>query len=87
MAPPVVKVPPTVTPVTSRTVAEVLECSMGHVRNLALKSRLKSWKIGARSIVFDLKEVQEYKKTMERWRREGHRGASPGGFRPDQSSK
>lgn len=87
MATPVVKVPPSVTPVTSRTVAEVLECSMGHVRNLALKSRLKSWKIGARSIVFDLKEVQEYKKLMERWRKEGHRGASPGGFKPDQSTK
>jgi hypothetical protein len=84
--PQAVKLPAGVTPITSRSVAEVLQCSMGHVRNLALKSRLKSWKLGSRSIVFDLKEVQEYKKTMERWRKEGHRGASPGGFRPDKSS-
>ena len=77
------KVPPHITPVTSRTVAEVLGVSMGHVRNLVRKSRLKSWKIGARSVLFDLKEVESYKKTMERWRKDGHRGASPGGFKAD----
>lgn len=77
------KVPPSITPVTSRTVAEVLGCSMGHVRNLARKSRLKSWKLGARSVLFDLKEVEAYKKTMTQWRKEGHRGAAPGGFQAD----
>lgn len=78
-----VKVPPGIVPVTSRTVAKVLGVSMGHVRNLVRKSRLKSWKIGARSVLFDLKEVEAYGKTMERWRKEGHRGATPGGFQPD----
>ena len=77
-------VPTSITAVTSRTVAEVLGCSMGHVRNLARKSRLKSWKLGARSVLFDLKEVEEYRKAMAQWRKEGHRGATPGGFQADE---
>ena len=76
----VVELPQGMVPITSRVAAEILDCSMGHVRNLALKSRLKSWKIGARSIVFDLSEVKVYKKTMEQWRKAGHRGNNPGGF-------
>lgn len=81
----VIKVPPSVTPITSRDAAEILECSMGHVRNLALKAKLKSWKLGSRFVVFDLQEVKTYKKSMEQWRRAGHRGKAPGGFKPDAS--
>lgn len=76
----IVQLPPDITPITSRVAAEILDCSMGHVRNLALKSRLKSWKMGARSVVFDLVEVKNYKKVMEQYRKDGHRGKTPGGF-------
>lgn len=79
----VVEIPDGVTPVTSRAAAEILKCSMGHVRNLALMNKIKSWKLGPRSIVFDLDEIKKYRKDMEVWRKEGHRGRHPGGFQPD----
>jgi excisionase family DNA binding protein len=80
----VVELPKGVTPITSRVAAEILDCSMGHVRNLALNEKLRSWKIGARSVIFDLEEVKAYRKSMVQWRKEGHRGKAPGGFKPDE---
>jgi excisionase family DNA binding protein len=70
--------------INTRTAAEIIGCTTRHVRTLASKEVLKSWKLGPATIVFDRDEVEEYAESHESGRKAGTvRGARPGGFKPD----
>jgi hypothetical protein len=75
--------------ILTREAAKVLDCGMSNLRWLAKTGKLKTWRLGPRSIAFDLREVIQYKAAMaETWRqakREGRkpRGSEPKGFAPD----
>lgn len=80
----IVKIPDAVTPIPSRTAADLLKCSMGHVRWLRRNGKLKSWKTGSRYSMLDLNEVKALAKTSARARTEGRKlGAPSRGFSPD----
>lgn len=82
--PKIVTVPDGVTPIPSRTAATILNCSMGHVRWLRRTGKLKSWKLGDRYAMLDLKEVEALAKAYEKARKEGRKlGAPARGFSPD----
>lgn len=75
--------------IVTREAAKVLECGMSNLRWLAKTGKLKTWRLGPRSIAFDLEEVIQYKADMaETWRqarKSGRkpRGSEPKGFSPD----
>lgn len=75
--------------VVTREAAKVLECGMSNLRWLAKTGRLNAWRLGPRTIAFDLDELIQYKAEMaETWRqakKEGRkpRGSEPKGFAPD----
>ena len=80
----IVKIPDSVTPIPSRAAADILQCSMGHIRWLRRNGKLKSWKLGNRYTMLDLKEVEALAKTAAKARTEGRKlGAPSRGFSPD----
>ena len=73
-----------------REAAEILDCTMGRVRQLCRKPKkgeaplLWSSRLGARALVLDLEQVKALAKARERARRAGTLpGPAPGGFQPD----
>ncbi len=76
--------------VLTREAAKVIGCSMSNMRWLAKTGRLKTWKLGPRSIAFDIADCLQYKRetaaVREAARRAGRRarGAEPQGFSPDR---
>jgi len=62
---------------TTRQVAMVLNCSMGHVRYLRRIGVLKGEELSSRFVVFDEKQVRKVKREREK---SGHYGR---GFSPD----
>ena len=80
----IVKIPPGVNPISSRAAADILQCSMGHVRWLRHQKVLKSWQMTPRMTVLDLEEVREYAKKQTSAGRVGKRLGRPNaGFSPD----
>jgi hypothetical protein len=70
--------------IAAREAARMLDCSMGHLRALARKEILKSWKLGPSTVLYSLDEVVAYGKEKAEGRRKGKvRGARPQGFSPD----
>lgn len=73
-----------------REAAKVIGCSMSNMRWLANTKRLSSWRLGPRSLAFDLDECRAYKKAQAaaraQARKEGRRGMGnlPQGFSPDK---
>lgn len=76
--------------ILTREAAKVIGCSMSNMRWLAQTERLSSWRLGPRSLAFDLEECRAYKKAQAAARaqakKEGRRGRGkpPQGFRPDK---
>jgi hypothetical protein len=76
--------------ILTREAAKVIGCSMSNLRWLAQTGRLSSWRLGPRSLAFDLDECRAYKKEQAAQRaqaaREGRRGRGkpPQGFTPDK---
>ena len=76
--------------ILTREAAKVIGCSMSNMRWLARTGRLSSWRLGPRSLAFDLEECKTYKKTQAALRaqaaKEGRqgRGKPPQGFMPDK---
>jgi len=70
--------------IAAREAARMLEISMGHLRALARKEVLRSWKIGPNTVLYSLDEVVAYGQEKADGRRKGKvRGARPQGFSPD----
>ena len=76
--------------VLTREAAKAIGCSMSLMRWLARTGRVKSWKLGPRSVAFDLDECMAYKKQMTAVRNAAKkaggraRGSEPKGFSPDK---
>lgn len=76
--------------ILTREAAKVIGCSMSNLRWLARTGRLSSWRLGPRSLAFDLEECKAYKKEQAALRaqaaKEGRqgRGKPPQGFMPDK---
>jgi hypothetical protein len=75
---------------TCREAAEILDCTMGRVRQLCRKPKgggdpaLWSRKLTGRALVLDLDEVKRLAKARQKARDAGiQRGPAPGGFSPD----
>lgn len=75
--------------VLTREAAKVIGCTMSHVRGLARSGKIKSWRLGPRSIAFDLDAIIKHKtEHAEAWaaaKRAGKRarGSQPKGFVAD----
>lgn len=70
--------------VTCRQAAQILEVSMGRVRQLARAGQLWHDVIGERTTLFDEAEVRKLAKVRQMARDAGiMRGKRPGGFKPD----
>jgi hypothetical protein len=76
--------------ILTREAAKVIGCTMSNMRWLARTARLQTWRLGPRSLAFDLEECKAYKQTQAALRaqaaREGRqgRGKPPQGFKPDK---
>lgn len=80
----IIKIPPGVNPISARAAANILQCSMGHVRWLRHQKVLKSWQMTPRMTVLDLEEVQKYAKQQAVAAKQGTRIGRPNaGFSPD----
>lgn len=73
-----------------REAAEILDCTMGRVRQMCRAPEgggdplLWSSRLGARALVLDLNEVKKLAKARQKARDAGlMRGPPPGGFEPD----
>jgi hypothetical protein len=74
--------------IAAREAARILDLSMGHLRSLARKEILRSWKIGPNTVLYSLDEIVAYGKEKAEGRRKGKiRGARPQGFSPDASGE
>jgi hypothetical protein len=74
--------------VAAREAARILDCSMGHLRALARKEVLRSWKIGPSTVLYSLDEIVAYGTEKAKGRKAGKvRGARPQGFSPDLSGE
>jgi len=76
------EIPKGVVFITCRGVAEILEKSMGYVRQLVAKENLDGWRFGeVRSLLCDQKQVYEYAALVAGERKGGTRKGRPsGGF-------
>lgn len=76
--------------ILTREAAKVIGCSMSNMRWLANTGRLSSWRLGPRSLAFDLEECQAYRETQATERAKANaegrqgRGRPPQGFKPDK---
>jgi hypothetical protein len=64
--------------IVTRVAAEIIGCSMSNVRWLRDTGRVMAWRLGPRTVAYDLAEIEAYKKRTEAdraaARRKGRRG-------------
>jgi hypothetical protein len=59
-------IPPGVEAVSCRMAAEILGCSMGHIRHLAGTGRLgKVYKVSSRALMLDKAFIKKYQKSLK----------------------
>ena len=56
---------PEVRLVLAREAAEILGCSMTHVKTLAFTGVIKNWSLGPTSFAFDIGDLKRYKAEQE----------------------
>ena len=78
-------IPAGVTGISTRTAAQLLKCSMGHVRNLAANGAFgKSYRVTSRNLMLDAEAVKAYLAKQTKAEQAGSkRGPQRGGFAID----
>ena len=79
------EIPATIKPISTRQAAQVLGCSLRHVRKLIYDKRIRHWHISTRLSVVCERDVRAYAAGVAAKRSAGdHRGSTAKGYAPDR---